>query len=191
MRETTLKKVLGTLAYYSQLVKMKRLSEEEKEITWLIYKIVFCASLIAGLTWINAQAQTVPETLDYREIGLDYMINGQWATQFRGRVTEINQSSIMISWYRFDETDILKNDTMAAPGANNYVLDLDFSLINENGTLRTHGSFRVAWLKGKDIIDIDLVDGYLRVRDTDHNLVNNPALITAWRKYDYDRGHFQ
>lgn len=144
--------------------------------------------LAVELQTIYAQTHNV-EPL-YIEMGVQYRIDGVWVTQFRGRVHELNETAIRVTWYRYDETEPIRNATLNNNDAEDYELSLRFTVNDMNNTDKTYGSFRVYWLQDSTIIDIDNDDGWLVIRDK-NGVKRSYEDIQRTRKYEYEVGTVQ
>lgn len=125
---------------------------------------------------------------DYHELGVMLKINGKWVKQFYTLIEPVNQSYLILHWYRYDDPDIFLNTTYSHPGADDYYLRLEANLMPMNTTNdRVYGDFRVYWLKDGQLIDIDNQDGSIVIRDESRAPVSIDE-VQKWRRYEYFEG---
>lgn len=110
----------------------------------------------------DAQDRYECET-DRQIIVCEYLIDGVWCQQFRGKIEPVNESAFIIQWMRYDEDTIIRNATLHDPQAREYVIKL--RVFYETNTSRTHAVFHVAWYRGKTLTSIQSDEGFLAVRD--------------------------
>lgn len=157
-------------------------------ITQVFYFLMLlCVGVILVASVQSLKAQPL-EDYDHHEIGAMLKINNQWVKQFYGLVDPVNQSYVIINWYRYQDPDVFKISVFSNPEANDYFLRLESNLIPMNTTNdRIYGSFRVYWVYDGEVIDIDQEDGSIVIRDIDRVAVSIET-DQEWRRYEYYQG---
>lgn len=159
--------------------------------------IVLCLFLI--LAWITGygltmgQAQESNGTLitfkhDFTKIGLQFLFSDGWADQFSGRLYEINDSSVIVEWYKYDDLEPFMNTTFTNNEASRYTVYVDCQIYTNN-TGKFNGLFLVYWFgENGGYIGHDQVSGNLVIRDRNRTPMLYTDIIKA-RKGFYDNGY--
>lgn len=114
---------------------------------WALVALCFCIVFGTVLLAPVAQDSTGIVGFDPRftKLGLQYRFNDGWADQFSGKLHPINDSALMVEWFRYDDDAGLQNSTFYNPEAASYTWELVFYLDTLNITGKTTGIFYVHW----------------------------------------------
>lgn len=159
---------------------------------WIIVGVCFAVVNLIIFQGLGLYAQEdEPRYFEtqFTKLGVQYRFENGWADQFSGKIKPINESSFIVEWFRYNETNSIKNSTFHNPRAEYYTVDIWVELTND--TTRTKGSFYVTWLNwNKEAISYDIDQGIIWIRDNTLTRRIGSEIIKV-RKYDYDVGEFQ
>lgn len=182
------------------MMKMKHLDnidgrqyEATNKKYWVIVAVCFSFLIVFLFYGVPIHAQETTDILTtkqrFTKIGLQYLFDNGWSDQFAGKIHQINQSAILIEWFKYDDETGFRNETFAKDNAQAFKVEIDF-MIYANNT-KTSAVFKVYWFnKYDEIIEVQRSEGEIIIRDNTRTSRSWNDII-RYRIYQYEVGGLQ